>query len=84
MYECSSLESITFADDMPKLPKVGEYWMCDCSKLKHSDPTGFTTLEEVGKGRLRGCPSLEGVMLPVHVPKLPKVGDSWTQSSELG
>lgn len=32
--ECSSLESISFAGDIPKLKKVGESWMSNCAKLK--------------------------------------------------
>lgn len=49
MYECSTLESITFAADMPNLKKVGRSWMSKCSKLKHVDLAGFTALEEVGE-----------------------------------
>lgn len=81
LLNCSGLESITYSSDMSRLRKVGDGWMSKCTKLKHVDLNGFATLEEVGDDWLRACTDLELVVLPAHMPKLKKVGKSWTPQS---
>lgn len=74
------LESVTFTGDMPKLKKIGDYWLSGwsgCKNLKHIDISGFIAVEEIGGGWLSDCYSLESVTFTGGMPRLKKIGNYW-------
>lgn len=50
MYECLSLEGVTFAADLSKLKNVADSWLSSCSMLRHvtqaSDLQQYSVLKQ--------------------------------------